>query len=321
MRTAVRVARESALWFGAVLGLLAVAAGIAVTVFGCSLLVFRSGSMSPEIDTGALALARPVAATELEPGDIVNVRASDGSEITHRVVEATVRGDEASLVLKGDANSAPDAEVYTVETVDLVEASVPYLGYVVAHALTPPGLVAAASLCLMLFLVSGSDQAGGRGGGPVGRHRSRRAHRSPWSAVPAAVTAVVVGGAASTGGVTGTWAAFNDAATMTTGSFAARTLAAPGDVRCVNEGFNDYIAWTAPTAFTPTGYRITYTRGATTTTQDVATTPLQWRPPAGTTADYTVRVATIRGSWVSAMSPAPGPEISSTYFFITFYGC
>ena len=152
---AVQGLRETALWSGALLGLLAVGAGLAVTVFHCSFLVFRSGSMSPSIETGALALAHQVDAVDLEPGDVVTVRTADGALVTHRVVDTTVRGDEASLVLQGDANAAPDAEVYTVRSVDRVVADVPYLGYVVAHALTPTGVVATASVCLMLFLDTG----------------------------------------------------------------------------------------------------------------------------------------------------------------------
>ena len=115
-----RGARETVLWTGALVGLLAVAAGFAVVVMNASFLVFRSGSMSPDIRTGALALATPVDARDIRPGDVVSVHAADGSQITHRVVSSTLRGDEASLVLRGDANSTPDAEVYVVRTAERV---------------------------------------------------------------------------------------------------------------------------------------------------------------------------------------------------------
>ena len=223
---ALRGLRETALWSGALLGLLAVGAGLAVTLFHCSFLVFRSGSMSPSIETGALALARQVDAVDLEPGDVVTVRTADGALVTHRVVDTTMRGEEASLVLQGDANAAPDAEVYTVRSVDRVVADVPYLGYVVAHALTPAGVVAMASVCLMLFLVPADDRGVRAPAGRGGRHRGRRVGRRATAVVvPATVTAVVVGAAAATGGVTGTWAAFNDAATMRSGAFGATDVA------------------------------------------------------------------------------------------------
>ncbi len=99
--------REVLLDVGAVLGLLCILAALAHTFLGVSLLAFRSGSMAPAIETGALALAveRPVA--DLRPGDVVSVVDPDGVRVTHRLVEATSDG----LLLKGDANPAPDGEL------------------------------------------------------------------------------------------------------------------------------------------------------------------------------------------------------------------
>ena len=301
---AVQGLRETALWAGALLGLLAVGAGLAVAVFHCSFLVFRSGSMSPSIETGALALAHQVDAVDLEPGDVVTVRTTDGALVTHRVVDTTVRADEASLVLQGDANAAPDAEVYTVRSADRVVADLPYLGYVVAHALTPTGVVAAAAVCLMLFLMPADDRGAPAGAGRGGRHRGRRAGRHATSVVvSAAVTAVVVGGAVATGGVTGTWAAFNDAATTRSGAFSATDVLPPTNVVCVNSGSQDYITWTPPTGFAPTGFRIYATTDGDTTESNVGAGTTQWRPAATfLPTTYTVRVATRRGTWTGDQS-------------------
>lgn len=52
-----RAGRELALTVGAVAGLICVVAATASMLFGIKPLVFRSGSMSPEITTGSLALA------------------------------------------------------------------------------------------------------------------------------------------------------------------------------------------------------------------------------------------------------------------------
>ncbi len=308
-----RGAREGALWFGALAGLLAVVAGVAVVALNASFLVFRSGSMSPEIDTGSLAFARPLDAPEIRSGDVVTVRSSDGAQITHRVVSSTVRGDEASLVLQGDANSTPDAELYVVQTVQRVDFSVPYAGYVVAYAMTPPGLVAIAAISIALFLVSSDDGPTGSRTAPDRRHR--RGRRSGRAAVTAtAVAATVVATA-----VTGTQAAFNDTATMTTGAFSAATVTPPTGVACVNAaGNNDYIGWTAPSGYTPTAYRV-YLNGSATPTATVTPPTTQWAPadtffPTG----YTVRVAAVRGSWVSAQA---GPASISTVFLFQGSTC
>lgn len=317
-----RGARESALWFGALVGLLAVAAGIAAVVVNASFLVFRSGSMSPAIDTGALAVARPVEAQDVRPGDIVSVQSSDGSRITHRVVSSTVRGDEASLVLQGDANSTPDREVYVIHTAERIGWSVPYAGYVVAYALTPAGLAGIGSLCAALFLVAPADPVGPRQG-PGGRHRDRPCGRRRGTGRRAVVAGTVVAATVAATVVTGTQAAFSDNATMTSGSFSARTLTAPTAVTCVNSSFNDYITWTAPTGPAPTGYRVHYTNNLTsvTRTQDVATSPLQWRPPTTPTATYTVRVAALRGSWVSSQSATSDQITGQVVVVFNVYRC
>ena len=100
--------------------------------------------------------------------------AASGERITHRVVSSTVRDGEASLVLKGDANATEDSEVYVVDSAERVVASVPYGGYVVAHALTPPGLVALGSLSLMLVLLTGGRRDDDRGDASGPRSRGGR---------------------------------------------------------------------------------------------------------------------------------------------------
>ncbi len=96
--------RDASLWVGAVLGLLSMVAAVAVMFFGYTFLIFRSGSMGPDIPTGSFALAHRTAAADLRVGDVVSVIAEDGARITHRIEATTLRGDEASLVLRGDAN-------------------------------------------------------------------------------------------------------------------------------------------------------------------------------------------------------------------------
>lgn len=309
----VRGARESALWSGAVLGLLAVAAGIAVVALNASFLVFRSGSMSPAIDTGALALATPVRAQDIRPGDVVSVHTADGSQITHRVVSSTVRGDEASLVLQGDANSTPDAEVYVVQTVERVDWSLPYAGYAVAFAMTPAGLVGVAAVCIALIVSPGAAPASR--GARAGKHRRRRVRGRPLVAATAAAAAALAAGS-----VTGTQAAFTDVATATSGAFAADTVEAPTGVTCVNSGSSDYISWTAPSGYTPTAYRV-FVNGAATAAAEVAPPVTQWRP-ATTLFPQTyanVRIVAVRGPWVS--TPSSTQDSISTLFLFQGTAC
>ena len=160
--------REVLLDVGAALGLLCILAALAHALLGVTPLVFRSGSMAPAIDSGALALAveRPVA--DLSPGDVVSVVDADGVRVTHRLVEVTPDG----LLLKGDANPAPDSQVRDVRTADVVLFSVPKAGAVLDQAsggwtLLVGGALAALSL-LMVFgpRRRGAGRAEQEGSGP-----------------------------------------------------------------------------------------------------------------------------------------------------------
>ncbi|MFC0316351.1 signal peptidase I [Gordonia phosphorivorans] len=128
-----RSRRELALNVGAVAGLLCLVVAVASMIFGITPLVFRSGSMAPQITTGSLALARTVPAADLRVGDVVSVENDSGTRITHRVIAVEPAGEGAvSLTLKGDANPIADGSPYVVTEADRVITSVPGLGYVAA---------------------------------------------------------------------------------------------------------------------------------------------------------------------------------------------
>nr|WP_305095131.1 signal peptidase I [Prescottella sp. R16] len=125
--------RETALTVGAIAGLICIVATVAGLLFHVEPLIFRSGSMAPEITTGSLALARTVPADDLSVGDVISVENAYGTRITHRVYDIQpAGGDAVTVVLKGDANNAPDVEPYAITEADRVFWSVPRLGYVAA---------------------------------------------------------------------------------------------------------------------------------------------------------------------------------------------
>lgn len=175
------VAREVFLTSGAVLGVLCIVATVAGIAFGVMPLVFRSGSMSPAIETGDLAISRTVPASQIETGDIVSVITSTGARVTHRVVNVAENGEQRQLTLQGDANQEPDAEVYTVSEVERVWFDIPKAGYVVDAATGPVGIfVLGLYVSGMLVLVfrrrppePGDDDPAGRRAG------TRRAERRP----------------------------------------------------------------------------------------------------------------------------------------------
>lgn len=99
-----------------------------------TLVVFRTGSMSPTMPQGAVAVTHPISAAEIEKGDVVTVRRSDSElPVTHRVVEVRPAPDEAppesrELILQGDANAMADATPYVVTNARKTAIAVPYLG-------------------------------------------------------------------------------------------------------------------------------------------------------------------------------------------------
>ncbi|WFN92446.1 signal peptidase I [Gordonia sihwensis] len=125
--------RELALNLGAVAGLVCIVIAVVSMTFGIKPLVFRSGSMSPQIPTGSLAVARTVPAAQISVGDVVSVDNEAGTRITHRVVAVDpAGGDKVALIMKGDANRVADPTPYLVDHADRVITSVPFAGYVAA---------------------------------------------------------------------------------------------------------------------------------------------------------------------------------------------
>ncbi|MFY0408472.1 signal peptidase I [Solicola sp. PLA-1-18] len=234
--------RSGLLVVGAVLGTLCVLSALAAALLGVTPLVFRSGSMSPEIPTGSLALARSTPAADLRVGDVVSVVDPAGTRITHRVVELTRAGDTAILVLKGDANDVADAQPYVVTDADRVVAHAPYLGRAVAAVSGPVGIFAGGMLSGVLLVVAfgpsrRSDDDDGDGGAEVDESVEPRARRSSpvglrRVAVAVVATAVVAGAG---GAVPSTLAAFTDASTATS-TMSALTVTQPAALTCANNG-------------------------------------------------------------------------------------
>ncbi|MGO2611180.1 signal peptidase I [Glutamicibacter ardleyensis] len=139
-----------ALNIGAVLGTLCLLMAFCMFAFGLKPLIFASGSMGPEIPTGSLGLAVPAAMSEIVPGEIVSVLNSEGTRVTHRVVENGPSG----LILKGDANPVEDLQPYVVETADQLLFSVPLLGYVISWFNQPWAFFVGGLLCAYLLYLA-----------------------------------------------------------------------------------------------------------------------------------------------------------------------
>lgn len=103
-------------------------------LLGAVPLTILSGSMSPSMPAGALAVVRPVDATQSRVGDVLcyQQEPDDPTLVTHRViaVSTSTRGD-VRLIMRGDANRSPDPKPVMPEQVrGEVAYTVPYFGWV-----------------------------------------------------------------------------------------------------------------------------------------------------------------------------------------------
>jgi len=104
------------------------------------LLVVKSGSMEPSINTGGLVIVKPV--DEYKIGDVVSFGEITKTKdlTTHRIHDIRVVSGEVFYITKGDANNAPDqTEIRKKDIVGKVLFDIPYLGFAIDFAKKPIG--------------------------------------------------------------------------------------------------------------------------------------------------------------------------------------
>lgn len=141
-RRAADLTRELLLTAAAVFGAVCAVVVVLVVTLDLGLIVFRTGSMSPAIPTGSAALVRTLPADRVRVGDVVTVPSPVGPlPVTHRVVSAEPLADGSTrLVLRGDANDAPDPFPYDVTEVRRVVAHAPGVGVALVRLHDPRAL-------------------------------------------------------------------------------------------------------------------------------------------------------------------------------------
>jgi len=122
----------------AVVGVVCIVAVIAAFAFNITLIMFKTGSMSPTIPAGSLAVVREIPASQIRVGDVVTVDRPGKPPISHRVrVISSTGGDARTITMRGDANASDDSQSYTVSQVRIVMLSIPGLANAVV-ALSRP---------------------------------------------------------------------------------------------------------------------------------------------------------------------------------------
>ncbi|MDQ6659205.1 MAG: signal peptidase I [Actinomycetota bacterium] len=176
-------------------GVICIVAVLAAWIFKITLIMFSTGSMSPTIPTGSVAIVRQIPAAEIHIGDVVTVNRVGLLPVTHRVraIQAGP-GDSRILTLRGDANTSDDATSYPVQSVRVVMFSIPKLATVIVWMGNPfvlGGITIGAALLVMWAFWPRDGPATSRG-----RRLGRGRHRSGNAAVSMAGIALLVGTAA-----------------------------------------------------------------------------------------------------------------------------
>lgn len=131
-RSAASMVGDVLLTIAAAAGALCIVLVIAALAFDISIMLFKTGSMSPAIPAGAAALVREVPAASVEVGDVVTVDRPGKLPVTHRVVAIAGSGAERELTLRGDANPVDDPVPYRVSAVRVVLFAVPGIATAIA---------------------------------------------------------------------------------------------------------------------------------------------------------------------------------------------
>lgn len=243
MSSFVHRAADRALTLGALLGVAALLSALLGAALGVRPLSFRSGSMSPTIGTGALALARSVPATELRVGDVVSVTTASGSRVTHRVVRTETQSGQVLLTLRGDANRVPDAERYPVESAYRVFWHVPWLGYAVGAMMSPVGLFGLGLAVMGLLVLAGRRHGGPPSGGRRARRGSPHRRRARRVGATAVATMAVIAGPAGPAS-----AAWTDPVAVSGTTLTAYTVPAPASSSCSSLLLAATVSWPADAA-------------------------------------------------------------------------
>jgi signal peptidase I len=120
-------------------GALAIAAP---RVAGYHTFTVMSGSMHPAIATGDVVVDKPVSPLDVHVGDVVTFRDPQNPRklITHRVRALKVRGNQVSVVTKGDANNVTERwNINADGRLGRVAYHIPKVGYLAVWMDSPGG--------------------------------------------------------------------------------------------------------------------------------------------------------------------------------------
>ncbi len=135
----------------ALVGVIVLLAALA-PLAGLQAVRLATGSMAPTYPAGSVVIVRDLPADAVAVGDVVTIVRSDGTPVTHRIVQHEPIPGGATIRMRGDANDHDDPAPYVASRVGLVLGGVPALGYFFAAADQPLFAPLAATVVALLVL-------------------------------------------------------------------------------------------------------------------------------------------------------------------------
>ena len=121
-------------------------------IFGYKPMIVLSGSMETAIHTGDLVFVKMIDTTTLKKDDVIAFRNEEDTVTTHRIVDIVFEDGKQYFKTKGDANSAKDVNLVTMEDVEgLYVARIAGAGNFLMFMQKPIGLF----IVLLVILVVG----------------------------------------------------------------------------------------------------------------------------------------------------------------------
>lgn len=134
-----RLLGDLLLWIAAAAGVVCIVLVILAYAAGITLIMFKTGSMSPTITAGSVAVVQRIPAADIAVGDVVTVDRAGDLPVTHRVTSVTAgaTADERVITMRGDANASDDPFPYTVQSARVVLFAIPGIATVIVAMGSP----------------------------------------------------------------------------------------------------------------------------------------------------------------------------------------
>ncbi len=126
------------------------------TINGYAFLEVVSGSMEPVLNVGDLVVVN-TKDKEIDENDVVTYSSSNGSFVTHRVIENL----DSGLITKGDANNAKDKDIVKSENViGKYIFKIPHFGILISSLQNPLTLILILIIGIIICILASTDKNG-----------------------------------------------------------------------------------------------------------------------------------------------------------------